>query len=216
LLEGATAVLSLRDQELLDALVHRVRVFSVRQVARTWWSHTAEPEANARKRLLQLQADGFLRLFPALARPEIPIQSPIATWNPGEDRPHFGEVSYRLKSRWTEPAAHVTCTVATARAGQHFGGSGGRLPREKEQTHDLHLSAVFLLLRNRTPDLVRFWISEAAILRNRDDRSENLPDAILNLDTGPRLIEFGGAYSKEKLEGFHDYCSQNALPYELW
>jgi hypothetical protein len=32
-----------------------------------------------------------------------------------------------------------------------------------------------------------------------------------------RVVEFGGAYPKAKLEAFHRYCSQELqLPYEVW
>lgn len=141
---------------------------------------------------------------------------PVTTWKPGDPPPHFGEVSYQLRKRWTKAPKHLKCVVATKSAGEHFGGSGGRLPREMEQTHDVHLSAVFLQFRSRFPELVKHWLSEAAILRSREDRSEKLPDAVIELDTGPRVIEFGGAYSKEKVASFHEYCSENRFPYELW
>jgi hypothetical protein len=85
-----------------------------------------------------------------------------------------------------------------------------------EQTHDVHLAAVFLLFRNRSPTLVSRWVSEATILRNRDDKFQKLPDAVIEFETGPLVVEFGGAYSKEKVESFHGYCEENSLPYELW
>lgn len=106
--------------------------------------------------------------------------------------------------------------VATKLAGRHFGGSGGRIPREKEETHDVHLASVFLHFRGRFPEQVKRWVSEAAILRSRDGSSEKLPDAVIEFDSGPQVVEFGGAYSKEKVQSFHDYCSENSLPYELW
>jgi hypothetical protein len=85
-----------------------------------------------------------------------------------------------------------------------------------EQTHDVHVAVVFLRFRSQFPELVNRWVSEAAILGTREDRSEKLPDALLELDTGPKIIEFGGSYPKEKVEGFHAYCEDQSLPYELW
>ena len=29
-------------------------------------------------------------------------------------------------------------------------------------------------------------------------------------------IEFGGAYTKEKCEGFHHFCDRKRYAYELW
>src|SRR5262249_22021500 len=120
------------------------------------------------------------------------------------------------QSRWTAAPRSVTCAVATKLAGEHFGGSGGRFPREMEQTHDVHLAAVFLYFRSQFPELVKNWISEAAILREKEHRGEKLPDAIVQSESGSKVIEFGGAYPKEKVEAFHAYCEENSLPYELW
>ena len=46
---------------------------------------------------------------------------------------------------------------------------------------------------------------------------EKLPDAIIDAPGHSRVVEFGGAYSKAKLEAFHRYCSEELkLPYEVW
>lgn len=208
--------LSARDTEILAALVHRLRVFSTKQIDRTWWPSVEHGGKAALKRLHELERSGWVHVFSVLARPELPLEQPVAVWEPGDQPPSFGHVSYQLKSRWKEPARLTRCVIASQTAGRHLGGVGGRRPREKEQTHDIHVAAVFLALRSRFPEAVQYWVSEAKLLRSRGERKEKLPDALLDCPWGQRVIEFGGAYSKAKLEGFHEYCSENALPYEIW
>jgi hypothetical protein len=43
-----------------------------------------------------------------------------------------------------------------------------------------------------------------------------LPDAMIRTPQGSIIIEFGGAYSKSKIEHFHRFCAERNLPYELW
>jgi hypothetical protein len=43
-----------------------------------------------------------------------------------------------------------------------------------------------------------------------------LPDAMIELEGRPHIIEFGGSYSKEKLESFYEYCTGNHFSYEIW
>jgi len=205
-----------RDLEIIDILVHRVRVLSYAQVARTWWTTATHAIPNAARRLNQLAEAGFLHCYSALAHPEIELLTPVVTWIPGAPAPLMGPVAYRLSTRWNKPPVLTHFIIATAATGRRFGGHGGRVPREKEQTHDLHLSAVFLHFRSQLPESVNAWQSEARLLRNRQSRTEKLPDAILNLDSGPRVIEFGGAYPKAKLERFHKYWTRFSTPYEVW
>lgn len=204
-----------KDRELLDALVHRIRVLSLPQVARTWWPAGRQNEAH--RRLQVLSKAGLVHLFRALSHPEIPMCRPAVSWRPNEPPPNFGAVSYRLKARWNRPPLSTLCVIATKKAGRSMGGSGGRFPRESEQTHDLHMAAVFLLHRNSSPENTSYWKSEARILWERSgSKKEKLPDAILDLPEGPRIVEFGGAYSKQKLERFHDYCESIETAYEVW
>jgi DNA-binding Lrp family transcriptional regulator len=205
-----------RDKEILDALVHRVRVFSLPQVARTWWREAKSPERSALERLARLEAAGLIKLYRALAHPEITLPCPVISWRNGDDTPDFASAAYKLKSRWTEPPMTTVCVIATRLAGRHLGGSGGRVSRGSEQTHDIHLSSVFLSLRATDSNLVPRWQSEASILRSREEKREKLPDALLSLPGGPKVIEFGGAYPKGKLAEFHDYCELASMPYEVW
>jgi hypothetical protein len=207
--------LSARDNEILDALSHRVRVFSVAQVARTWWGE--ENRREAQRRLETLEAAGLVHLYRVLSHPEIPLEHPEACWCVGEPAPDFGKLSYRLKARWSLPPSSVHCVIGSVLCGRSRGGSGGRYPRESEQVHDLHMAAVFLLYRKRDKSAAETWRSEASILRARGGvKGERLPDAEVNLNGAKKFVEFGGAYSKRKLEDFHDYCESIETDYEVW
>ena len=206
-----------RDNEILDALTIRVRLFSVAQIARTWWAGTADPEANARERLKQLDRAGLVTRFVLMSRPELELEAPVLVWEPGQETPDLGSVSYKLQSRFSAALEKTPCVVATARAATKFGGHGGKLPKNAEQTHDVHVAAMFLRYRGLNPDLVRHWISEEVIKRTRPKvKGDKLPDAMIRTGSYERVIEFGGEYGKDKLTAFHDYCVKKNLPYELW
>lgn len=210
-------VLSPRDNEILDALTIRVRLFSVAQVARTWWSETADPEANARERLKLLDRAGLIHRFTLMSRPELPLEAPVVVWEPGQEAPDLGAASYTLQSRFCAALEKTPCVIATARTAAKFGGHGGRFPKNAEQTHDVHVAAMFLRYRSLKPDLMKYWISEEVIKRTRPKiKGEKLPDAMIRTEDYERVIEFGGEYDKEKLLAFHDYCAGRALPYEIW
>lgn len=207
-----------RDHELFDALTRRVRLLSLAQVARTWWPQASRPARAAETRLRALAEDGLIGLSRELAHPELDLETPVISWTPGEAEPNFGSASFKLQSRWSSDPVRTLCVSATHLAARRFGGYGGRPSREIERTHDLHFSQVFLLYRSRHPELVPFWIFEEQIKaeRSRRARGEKLPDAFLRLESGLRVIEFGGAYGKRKLQAFHHYCEEKSYPYEIW
>ena len=206
-----------RDRDIVEVLTHQVRVLSLAQVARTWWGKTAHPAVGARRRLRQLEVLGFVERFTLLAHPELDLREPIVCWKPGSPEPDHGSNSYRLGSRWTLPAEATPAVIASAWAGHQLGGKGGRRPRESEQTHDLHLASVYLLYRERWPELAASWMSEELIRRGRSESfGTKLPDAMIRTDAHQQVVEFGGAYGREKLRDFHRYCSNENLPYALW
>jgi hypothetical protein len=209
--------LSERDVDLIETLALKVRVLTVNQIARTWWCRAAQPTAAARHRLAELERAGFVVSFTAIAHPEIPLSCPVISWTPGLPAPNFGAASHRLKTRWSQPPTETRCVFVSPVTGRHFGGSGGRRPRESEETHDIHLAQVYLLLRLRDPEAAQNWVSEESVRAGRDRRDEKLPDAIVDTPGERRVVEFGGAYAKAKLEAFHRYCCQELqLPYEVW
>lgn len=140
-----------RDRRILDTLTARVRLLSLSQIARVFWSGVRDPRVAARKRLAVLERTGFLERLNVLARPELPLPAPVAKWAPGEAPPNFGAVAYQVQARWEQAPTPTTVVVATARAGHWCGGQGGRRPRTSEITHDLHLAAVYLRLLAEWP-----------------------------------------------------------------
>lgn len=212
------AELTVRDTEIIRALTEHIRVFSVGQIARTWWGTSKNAVQNTADRLRVLEHDGLVELHRAPAHPEIEITAPVLTWQPGDEEPDLGATSYRLQRRWNQHPTMTLCVYASRQAMNRFGGHGGRPSREIERTHDIHMSAVYLLYRDRSPEKLTGWVFEERIKQERKrEKFERLPDVILRSPGEPeRAIEFGGAYSKAKLGLFHAYCKEQTLPYEVW
>ncbi|HWL93116.1 MAG TPA: hypothetical protein VNT79_06250 [Phycisphaerae bacterium] len=208
--------LTARDEQIFWTLTHRLRLLSVRQVARTWWK-TNHP-ASAVSRLRQLADAGLVEVENVMAHPEVQLAAPVLAWQPGDDEPDFGAVAYRLKSRWTKAPIPTPLVHATRAAVGMFGGyTGGRGPRPSEATHDLHLAQVFLSLQAGDPQLAKRWVSENELYADGRGRNERLPDALIRgrrAGEPPRIVEFGGSYSKAKLADFHRELSANS--YEIW
>lgn len=193
------------DRELLSTLSLRVRVLTSLQIARTWPAMLG--------RLPRLEAEGLLQSFVAVTHPELPLTAPVVHWRPGDSLPDFGSASYRLRSRWCKPAVPTKCFIAGKAAGSLFGGHGGRYPRESEESHDIHLAAVFLRFRKLQPELVGSWVHEEDLRRDRKDRRGKVPDAMVGKSS---VIECGGAYKTRKLIGFHRFCEARGYEYEVW
>ncbi len=194
-----------QEWEFLSDLALRVRTFSVPQIART------RPKVVGR--LDRLEAGGLIYSFVSMAHPELPLVGPVVSWRSGDQMPDFSKASYQLRSRWNLPGVPTKCVIASRAAGRMFGGHGGRYPRESEETHDIHLAAVYLRFRSISPLLTKSWIHEEEIKRDRKQRKGKLPDAMIG---SRRVIEFGGAYKKAKLMAFHSFCESRGWEYEVW
>lgn len=211
-----------RDLEIFDALTKRVRVLSLAQIARTWWPTAKDATRVAENRLRVLAGENLLQIERAPAHPEIRLDAPVITWSFALGDPNFGAVSYQLQSRWRDHPVLTPCVSASKKAADRFGGYGGRPPRSVERTHDIHMAQVFLHYRLSNPDVLTDWVFEEQVKAERKrvgDRSESgekLPDAFLRSNSGTRVVEFGGAYGKDKLITFHRYCKEHSFPYEIW
>jgi len=106
-----------------------------------------------------------------------------------------------------------TATEATARL---YAGCGGRLAHPLQVTHDLHVSAIFLKLRQTSPAEAEGWVSEDLLAPLR--RGQKLPDAEIHDNAGRvlKVIEFGGSYAPERVRLVHEDCERRQVPYELW
>lgn len=207
-----------RDREILIALTHKVRLLSLEQIARTWWSDSGL--ATARKRLLLLTDPSFnpyvMQRMKLNAHPELSLCRPIFSWKPGDPTPPFGALSYRLKKRWDKAPEPTTVYIASEKAARYFGGFGGKLRRPLQATHDLHVAQIYLRFLKTEPTLAKQWVSEERFAPER--RREKLPDAVLRDAAGNIIlvIEFGGAYDPYHVEQVHLDCVTRSLPYELW
>jgi hypothetical protein len=207
-----------RDRDILTALTRRVRVLSLAQIGRTWFNDVGDPADAARRRIVQFAEEGLVTLTTAMAHPELPLEGPQFTWRPGDPDPEFGQLAYRLQSRWCRPVQPTTLVLAAKLANKRFGGYvGGRPPRRSEVTHDLHLAAVYLWFLEHRPALAKRWVSEHEQYALGGGRNARLPDAIVPHRHNRQkdlVIEFGGAYAKSKLQEFHEEL--NHLAYQIW
>jgi hypothetical protein len=208
--------LTARDRELLEALARRVRVFSVPQVARTWWPDADDGRRAALARLRTLASEGCVDLDHAHVHPELELREPVVSWAEGLPEPDFGPVAYKLQSRWRERVRAETIVTIARAAAPEFGGYPSPALRTDEITHDVHLAAVYLRYREHSPALASDWVNERVIRRTRPVRGGPLPDAMIRSSSVQRVVEFGGAYSKRRVRIFHAFCSAKGFAYELW
>lgn len=204
-----------RDQELLQALCLKVRLFGQRQVADDFFEGAL---ANARRRLKQLAANELLTRMTVLARAVPVLESPLASWRPGDSAPDFGQVAYRCQHRWRQrPTRPCSVWIATEKAAQLYGGvRRGDLKNPTQATHDLGVAAVWLRLRHVAPQWAAAWRGEDLMAQTRI--GEKLPDAFI-VDAQEQVawvIEFGGGYDSERVRAFHEDCASRNLPYHLW
>lgn len=204
-----------RDRELLAALVLKVRLFALRQIADHWWDGEV---ANARRRLKQLVAGELIHRVTVLVRTLPAIEAPVVSWQPNQAAPDFDAVSYRLQSRWqSRPVRPVTAFIASEKSAQLFGGKHrGELKHQMQATHDLGVAAVWLRFHECAPAWADAWQGEDQLAHTR--RGEKLPDAFVVNEQGQTtsVVEFGGAYDAARVEEFHLDCASRDLPYQIW
>lgn len=210
-------VLTKRDDEILDALTIRIRLLSLEQVTAMWWNETPTGLTNARKRLQTLVDRHMLCRLQVFARPLPSLAQPIAKWRPRSPAPCFGQVAWRLQSRWTKPPRLTTVYIATRRCANFYGGRRkGELTHEFQATHDLALAQLYLSLKRKAPQKAQQWFGEDMLRRQFRTKQ---PDAVIaeSPTARPRLVvEFGGAYDMPRVAAFHKHCKKMKLPYEIW
>ena len=145
------------------------------------------------------------------------IFAPLAAFQRGDSLPDFSSLAWKLRKRWLQtPRIPTRIYWASAAATNLVGGVGGRIRQPLQVEHDLGVAEIWAK-RRKEADLT--WISED-IFRSwyvRDARTK-VPDALLvdaEAKTVKRVLEYGGQYSRQRLEAFHGYWSSRA-PYEIW
>ena len=214
-------MLSAEESQILEALALRVNFFTVDQVARTWFPLDARPKDAARRVLTMLIQEGLVaprRLLNAF--PEQPILEPVFIWEIGDDPPNYNTLSERLRQRWRGLSWVETTAFYVTEQGASL-IPGGLTPKiqAEDENHDLHMSAVFLIVRFEHPDWVEHWISDRHYHQERGappDFGEKTPDALIRMNGEERVIDFGGAYHPKKVRSIHRFWSELEIPYELW
>ena len=207
-----------RDQELLSSLCGRVRLFTLEQIASTWWSETKSSKADSRRRLGKLAACDFVQKLRVFAAPLPVLNCAVASWQPSQSPPDFGSVAWKLQKRWEHGPKAATAYIAGRQATKIFGGKPhSSLKIGFQATHDLGVSQMYLQLKASNPEAATRWIGEDVLAPYR--KKQKLPDAVIATATSetPELVlEFGGAYDKRRVEEFHIDCERRSLPYEIW
>ena len=209
-------ILSERDIDIIRTLTTRVRLLTAAQVADCWWLGTRAGQDQAARRLRELCALQLLEERPILAEPLLELAAPILNWGPGDEEPDHHAIAWRLQRRWVEATRETLVFIATSFAADTLGGVAARLPTLGQETHDLHVSEVYLRMRRERPELAAHWLGEEIVRPTRIH--EKLPDAlIVDAQGNPaRVIEFGGRYDHKRVCAFHQDCAFRGLPYELW
>lgn len=209
---------TLRDSEILAALCTKVRLFTLGQIARTWWAETKDAEAAARRRLSKLAEGELVQRQRVLAAPLPLLEAPVMAWRPGQAVPDCGAAAWLLQSRWTRGPRATSVYTATRLATRRYGGSAAsKMKATFQATHDLGVSQMYLNLLTNKPEQAELWVSEDTLAPYR--RKQKLPDAVLAKRAGDRpqlVLEFGGQYDKRRVLAFHQDCEQRKLPYEVW
>ncbi len=208
------------DRPIILTLTSSVRLFSVDQIARTWWGENKHPRKSANRRLRELERAGLIARETVHAAPLLELEAPLLQWSPGEPDPtNLPELEHQLSERWTEPPVLTPVVYATKEAATLWGGfQPGRIAHQAEATHDLHVSELYLRLRRDHPELVESWRSEEELPPLDRQVGGYMPDAALvGPDGGISLyIEFAGRYKVERLEKIHIFCKAKGYPYDLW
>jgi hypothetical protein len=194
------------DLALLEMLTWKVRLVAEPQLA-----PAIKPNP------IDLVRKGFLRSRIIQAK-VIACRQPLATWRAGQAPPDFHALAWCLENRLRQ-ARPSRCQVlwATPKCTRLLGGCGGSIRQPTQVEHDLALAGVFLARASIDPASWDAWLGED-VWRQQLTRREKVPDAVLVNDHGKATlaIEYGGAYSAERLRAFHRHCARQSLPYELW
>ncbi|MCR9296203.1 MAG: hypothetical protein NXI32_26105, partial [bacterium] len=187
-------------------------------IAWAWWPTSKDSLRVARDRLSKLVAHDLLVHARVITDKTPALDSPVASWKPGQQAPDFGQVAWVLHSRWPKEITEQSVYYASKSTARLFGGKAqGKLAHRSQASHDLGVSQMYLQLRQAQPEQLQYWIGEDMLAPHR--RGQKLPDAILASapSATPKLVlEFGGAYDKQRLINFHNDCFYRSLPYEIW
>lgn len=211
---SGSIALTARDRRLIEVLSLRVRVLSLDQVARRFWSGATQGDRLARTRLAKLQDAGLVTTFERPIRPLLGLAEPLAIWRPHRPPPDFAAIARHLASRWPDDAHRTVCVTATDDGARGVAGvRAAAPPADSEVNHDLHVAEVYFQMVELLPARASTWTLETRLPKGQGIK---VPDAIVRDGLDRTAIEFGGRYGRKKLESFHAYCRDKQMGYELW
>ncbi len=204
-----------RHQEIVRALADSVRLLSVSQITKHWWTETKWGRSRARQAIRILEQDQWLVTQTVMARIVHEPVLPVVTWNMDDPEPDFQEVARTLHRRAIANATPITVAIATRRAAALF--SSGPLATIKltQVTHDLNVSELFLHFRGLGIP-AQAWVSEDRLPADWPIRER--PDAVLKNAAGTiyRAVEYGGDYPVSRLLELHRGISLLGIGYQIW
>ena len=203
------------EQQIVRVLADSVRVMTIAQIARTWWTDTRWGRSRATASLRSLASDGWLHMQRVLSRAINSPTAPLIDWIPGAGQPEFGDAARTLHQRAMTDAKPVVVVVASRRAVTFYGNGRAAAIKLTQMTHDLNVSEVYLHHRRRGLP-ARRWVSEDRLPSDWPIRER--PDALLRDEQGSivRAVEYGGDYPASRLAELHAGLASLGIGYELW
>ena len=206
------------EEEILISLAWHVRVLSVEQLARTWWSGLATGTRLANNFVKARSATDWLHVRHVLSRKPTPLAEPLQTWHPDAPVPDFAELSRLLHRRARTPARKFRVVTASRKCRELFGMVGAaHRPKLTQLSHELFVSEVFIrYLQNGFNVFSGEWVSEDRFPSSWPIRVR--PDGLIKDAEGNivRAIEYGGAYGVRRLRGLYGALKGISLPCEVW
>lgn len=207
-----------RDWTIMRALTFAVRLMSLEQVARVWWSEAGDDSrlAVAENSLARLTKVGLIERLKVLAFPLPTISEPVCVWTPGGERPDFHALEYKVQQRWVGTPTYIPAFAIGHRAVKFFGVNRPKAISIGQESHDLGQAEVYIVYVSRWPKEAADWQGEESYRTER--KGEKLPDAMLFDSKGEpyRVIDFAGRYDHRRLRAFHEDQERRGLTYELW
>ena len=186
-------------EHIAQQLSTKVRVMTVRQIAKYFYSLMKNPTECAYRVIRKLKKLGFGESWPASAT-HLEMTSSIFDWDPDQPFSYSAQaIAWQNTKRWQKSQLERTvCITSTEKTRAHFGGNCRR-PRNRELEHDINVTGIYLNLLHSSPELARTWQHEDSLPYNNDTR----PDATI-VDTDGALVMLdllGRGYSADKISG---------------
>ena len=200
---------------LVWLLTRKLRVMDAGQVAAELFQDASNPARAARLAIYRLRKRQLLETSTTMTHSVLRFGDALVDWSPGDGVPDFNRTAWQLQSRWNRPPVKTQLVWASSLANRMFGGvCGGRPPRAKEISHDIHVAQLFFHLQRGALELSEHWMHEDQL--RREGWRSSIPDAVIRLPYGKEiLIEFGGSYDARKLRIIHENYSTRGR-YQIW